>query len=525
MKSRTQILSVKSAIKMGVYGNRDGVIDFDEKEDRELLFWVNDDCDEKGYDWQGVQVEDDEESGSENSGNDKIDCLRDLEDFSRINIEIDKGLSKLNNLSYYFAFENTDSTNPAINLFEGVEDSTNYLFNQEIAENQLKKEKIATISTAEVEITSSKYSFTAGKTHLFLFEGKHKGKGSLVFIIKQNSKVIAKTSVKIVLKKSNDFIQGVHYNLDTKRLENIKQYNPSEEDKSIINSNDILVYIHGYNMVNEWEKIIWAETIFKRLYWLGYKGHVGYFSWRDDTLMKFNKSEISAFKSGEGLNKYIQYLYNQGYKIHILAHSQGNIVMSEALRQMDESGMVSSYVSSQAAVSAGAYDNSLPCYLSPDKIYTPDLLGHYYSGTSSTEEYFHGNNQKVEKRINCYNLNDYAIKGWQSNNGYKPLDLLYSCYYKGNINSYTQSADVFYILTELVDSSIQKTDLFFEGDRYTIFAYGVQSRTLAMGQLEMPECININLAESPYNYQDLLFIITANSSDLIIWKKVFIGKQ
>ena len=38
-------------------------------------------------------------------------------------------------------------------------------------------------------------------------------------------------------------------------------------------TNDFVLFVHGWNM-QHYEKSRWTETMFKRLWWQGYMGHV-----------------------------------------------------------------------------------------------------------------------------------------------------------------------------------------------------------------------------------------------------------
>jgi hypothetical protein len=103
-----------------------------------------------------------------------------------------------------------------------------------------------------------------------------------------------------------------------------------------------------------------APTLFKRLYWAGYKGRFIALRWpnRPDPVT-FNEDEYYAFVSAIPYKNFIESLKNSGSwdSINVFAHSHGNIMVSEAIR-LGQAGMVNNYVLTEAAVPAGCYDTS-----------------------------------------------------------------------------------------------------------------------------------------------------------------------
>jgi hypothetical protein len=112
-----------------------------------------------------------------------------------------------------------------------------------------------------------------------------------------------------------------------------------------------MLFVHGWNMPEYWY-YVFSTKMFKRLWWAGYRGTVASFRWpcREGFWETFNDSEYRAFKYSESLR---QYLSSLGGNVHVLAHSQGNIVASEALRQ---GATAKTYIMMMAAVPAMAYD-------------------------------------------------------------------------------------------------------------------------------------------------------------------------
>lgn len=141
---------------------------------------------------------------------------------------------------------------------------------------------------------------------------------------------------------------------------------------------DTTVFVHGWNVPgevnNDW-KAAFAETMFKRLYWQGYRGEFVSFDWPtfaneegpdwpifgEGANNTYNPSDFQAYRSARALRDILEDYRNPSnlQPLHLLVHSMGNIVASEALRQwavdpITVDPLVSNYVGMQAAVSSGA---------------------------------------------------------------------------------------------------------------------------------------------------------------------------
>ncbi|MDQ3566315.1 MAG: alpha/beta hydrolase [Pseudomonadota bacterium] len=115
-----------------------------------------------------------------------------------------------------------------------------------------------------------------------------------------------------------------------------------------------VVFVHGWN-VDYNSAISFSETLFKRLWWQGYKGRYCSFRWPTLTgASSYNTSEYRGWKYGPALTQYVASLPSD-YRKNVAAHSMGNIVTGSALL----SGMaIENYALMQAAVPAGCYDES-----------------------------------------------------------------------------------------------------------------------------------------------------------------------
>ena len=120
-----------------------------------------------------------------------------------------------------------------------------------------------------------------------------------------------------------------------------------EEDRFFnVEDKQFAMCIHGWNN-NARDKELFAETFYKRMYWQGYQGRVALFSWPCEVVAErgpttfepidqtFNPSEFHSFRSGMALMNLIAEKTSESKyeeRVHVFAHSQGNIAMSEALR-------------------------------------------------------------------------------------------------------------------------------------------------------------------------------------------------
>ncbi len=257
--------------------------------------------------------------------------------------------------------------------------------------------------------------------------------------------------------------------------------------KQTADDNNYILYVHGWNMP-PWEKDAFAETAFKRLYWQGYKGRFGAYQWPNtyhhfsiDGATDYDRGEYSAWLSALPLKNLLTSLHGQsGYNVSVLAHSMGNVVTGEALRiagQAGTSGLVSTYVASQAAVPAHCYDPSLTGstnllnYSGAYFITTPNIYNNWLVAPQSA----------AGARSNFNNANDYALSFWETNQKLKPdgSDALY--YYLG-IDSLDIVDDAFgkWIFFP-IPHPLHLGDATNVQDRYEIMARAAQARSKALG--------------------------------------------
>jgi len=371
--------------EMSVDNNRNGRITFDASDrtsqDQPFIFWINNDCDSGSGD--------DPDGKKPNYSDKVINGIRDLEDFTRIHIDVSGILSDLKKSQIQLAlkFKNTKG-NPAINLWKAMDDQggEGYLTDVNIAQRHLDLTSPGYITSGRGYTIAQKFwdeLANGNKIAHFLFEGAGAGKGELALQVIKDGKVVYETqSVWMDLKDIKAMYERAKATPETIEPPYNVAYphddppepdmgwapdpngHPFEPDWGEETQNrSYIVFVHGWNMSYN-DSLNYAETMFKRLWWRGYKGRFAFFrwptSWNQSTftlaanayLGRYNEGEYIAWKSGSSLRQFVNSL-PAGYARNIAAHSMGNIVVGSALQQ----GMtVANYALLQAAVPACCYD-------------------------------------------------------------------------------------------------------------------------------------------------------------------------
>ena len=444
----------------------------------------------------------------QNWNNSVIDCERDLEDFARLWIST-AGLNdsfKNGQLSLGLKWTDVSSGNPAIRLFKHAEadGGTKYLTDPATAHQQIDQTGPAyglALGTGLVEGSTpfvlpqslfANLSDSAPKTYL-LFEGCKAGKGQLkLVILKPKGDGTYDTigegpGVWMELKEPHEFVErwscgdGDRSDVQSVVRENANSASPAWGTPTTDEEKDYILYVHGYNM-KEFEKQRWIETTFKRLYWLGFKGRVGGFTWPcSQSAPPFDESEEKSWQSATQLMNLLSSLKTAGYRVHVMAHSQGNVVTAEALRQWKAAGntaaLVSTYVASQAAIAAHCYASNvllIPDFedsLSDD--HTPNV---YLSYPATSAPYLATTAMQgaAGRYANFYNISDYALTGnspthpgWEIDQRWKPNQ----GFTYNSVDGFLEStANGFRTLT-------------IPNDRFRIFCYGAEARSKALGTM------------------------------------------
>lgn len=315
------------------------------------------------------------------------------------------------------------------------------------------------------------------------------------------------------------------------------------------NRDKYIVFVHGWRMLNP-ERVSFAETALKRLYWSGYDGKFGFFSWPTDWFYKpsylsqaesaekaladpqnYSRSEAIARRAAPALARWLEQL---GSGVRVFAHSMGNVVVSEALRQFTGTQLMTAYVATQAAEVAGAYDpivrnmdvdlsflpdaipgcSGKPAFevawrclnndngniqdIPPDKYRYTVPNPHDFDAAQWGSHYYNGIAAKAGSIVNFHNFEDAALDAWRLQQVTKPDNDGVpggndSTWEYSTTEDSTQAGFFFdHFLVDppgLVDTANQRQELTWDGPELNgrgnpeILGHIIPGRTLPLGQV------------------------------------------
>ena len=377
---------------IAVDANRDGTIAFSGEardttsQDAPFRFWINNDNDGL-FDFEQEVMD-----GVPDYQDQIIQNRRDLEDFTRLHIHIgalqDAIVSE--QIKVGLKWKNITGT-PAINIYKAADPngSDEYLRDEGAAQDQVSDEHtsaLAVVGGSNAVIlpahfwqglskeNSAKYLILEaageGKGRLLLTfhksDGSEIGEGGEVWLDLLN---IKKMYVRAMGTPVNDIDApwDDNPNLATSFVFDPNGNNfvaPPDEEKTVI------IYVHGIHAPFAGENASYlgnigvAETVFKRLWHVGYKGRLAFFKWPalnpagfffNGTGFEFNQGEYRGWKYGKGLSEFAASMPSD-YQRHVLAHSQGNALVAAAFRNYNLSA--ATWVITQGAIPISCYDDN-----------------------------------------------------------------------------------------------------------------------------------------------------------------------
>jgi len=445
-----------------------------------------------------------------------IPCTRDLEDYFRF---WTPGLAAaMQAMPKSYAVRLSLTGTGGIRIFHAYESNggTNYLFDETTASNQV----VNCLALGVGVLTANNFIYLPIQTNLnehFIFCGTQTGTAQVdLQILDDNLNVIADTAMYLQINDIKQMYERWTVG-DTPTTVPLTNAKLATEDISTpafhytqpqSTNTPYILLVHGWNM-ERWEKDRFAETAYKRLYWQGYQGRFGSFRWPTDfdfggffsgaanqpwnDPRNFDNSESNAWGSATGLLNKLKDL-NAVYPghVHVMAHSMGNVVVGEALRQAGNNQVVNTYIAMQGAVAAHAYDATATTRsLGLLDSATPNCYANYW--TNGAPCYF-ANSAGAGTYVNFFNANDWALNGshWQLNQDLKPDD------------GYSPFIPNFYF------SRGDGTRLNFPANTYEIFAYCDEARCYAIGaQVNVSGVFKkgavyqqVDLGQSPFNFVD-----------------------
>jgi len=354
------VTNVTASVKIRIDSNNDRKLNAEDdlvKTNQAFRFWVNNDHDT--------------DSGDVPDGNDSADnritSVRDLEDFAQMRIEVDAAtLELIRNQGYKLALV---STGPQVNVFlkTSRDASSTYLTDTNAAWEQL--------TPSACDLDNVRVLDTV--TH-YLIEGKSAGTGELrVEIRDPQGGVVTNDAAKIEIKDIKAMypqFRATLWPLTAPFTSAVNEpFNPSNAGFEAVSGrlafnppanedHKVFVFVNGSNE-SRWEATTRAETMFKRLYWQGCNGRFVSFRW--ETLQgpfagavpaHYNLNEWLAWTWGQSLKAFMESSsIPAGYTKNVGAHSLGCTLTASALQR----GMqVSKVVLMQGAIPAGCFDTS-----------------------------------------------------------------------------------------------------------------------------------------------------------------------
>jgi hypothetical protein len=505
------------------------------------LVWANNDYDR----WNGT-TEDDLLTASQPdcdytvAGKRAIPCPRDLEDFARLWVSgVSNTISRLPAGSTVTLSWAGIGSSPTLDLFQAADTNggMGYLTNLTTASNQINTNLCRYVGRlgpgGSIQLNTSAFPNNWAGDH-YIWCG-------VAFGSDQLNLTISNTTDGTVLAQSSQYIQIIDIkqmyerwsvgDMEINTLGIVEPVSPKTNavpaqdnfspgaptipfaysyDPAYDTNDTYIVYVHGWNTPS-WQKDRQAETMYKRLYWQGYQGRFGSFRWPCNYLSlyppyfgNFDLGEWTAWQSGQPFESFLAGL-NSHYpgKVYVLAHSMGNVVTGEALRLATAEGaglIVNTYVASQAALSARAYDNTVPADLTNTYgingggLITPDSEGHYY--TNGAPPYLNGI-AGAAHFVDFYDNADQILGWWVANQHMKPDN---SYYYS---TSFSQHPAGYYQQFGIHPYR----NLLFPTNTYEIFARADQSYSYPLGAetniaTTFPSSLAVNLFLSPYNFQN-----------------------
>lgn len=343
-------------------------------------FWINNDSDKSGMGEDEVSAIDQSGSAEPDSNNEKPESIRDLEDFSRLQIRF---FGDENAMAWIFeklksgdlSAQIRSSGSAKIRVWRHLDDAgtLSYIDGGQAQEiTGLQTIRVAHGTTPELLFQTKiwkdwspgnpKYAVRGISVEHprlnLLFEGVDQGKSQFFAefsFADRDYQATASVWLELLdVRKMFEQVQLVgtnssgseKYSWSSDQFGSFRKPWDEEAGKQI-------AFIHGWNMEKAGTRS-YAETAFKRLWWQNYKGRFSSVYWPTETGgTTYCPSEFIAWKCGEALSDYFDVLKNNGMTVNVMAHSMGNIVVGSALK---EGATIGNYALLNAAIPMECYD-------------------------------------------------------------------------------------------------------------------------------------------------------------------------
>jgi hypothetical protein len=425
-------LAATAGLRLGVDWNGDGLIQTQPgtrvpvdapTAEKPFVFWIThdqDDVETGGESWPIVRPD---------GSTDIKDSSRDLEDFTRLRIEIDDLEHYPNDALLELAWQN--GRGGKINLFRATDPACtrSYLLDKAVGEAQLAEDVLTSEGhvverSFRVRLAALGQADLNGAGFCFLFDVSSAGEDALVAsLLIDGEPVLTSTPVPMDLRHVKTLYQRTtmtwpeeirppwEYTTEQPFVPDLQwRVDPQGHDfePGWYETDDVVVWIYGWlksgEGLYEMATTQAGETVFKRLWHRGYRGRLIFFHWptvKPKYAYGLLESEYRAYKSAPALLDFVATL-PKGKRLHVTAHSLGCVLLTEALKLGLEAEDALLQV---GAIPAAAYDTR-PLLTLPDMadVVTPELpqeggfLG--YIESTKTPAY------------TMYNYADVTFFGW-----------------------------------------------------------------------------------------------------------------
>lgn len=375
-----------AALRVGVDWNGDGLIRTRARDrvpvdaptrDRPFVFWINHDQDdlETGGETHPIERPD--------ASTPRIDSTRDLEDLTRLRIEIDDLSRVPAGAALEFRWTNLDAGQaPAVNLFRAADPACarSHLLDAEAARHQLAEpwgRMLGTVGDAPLRLPLAALGAADldGAGFCLLLEGAAPGEGELrtrlvvgdAFLEEAPALSVQLRHVKSLYVRTTvpwpeEIGPPWSYTREQPPVPDLA-WEPDLQGHAFeapwYETGDHLVWAYGWLRSGPGQReqatTQAGETVFKRLWLRGFRGRLHYFHWpsvKPQLAYGLLESEYRAYKTAPALVDYVHALPREK-RVHVTAHSLGGVLLTEALRL----GLAADSALLQvAAMPAGALD-------------------------------------------------------------------------------------------------------------------------------------------------------------------------
>jgi hypothetical protein len=509
-----------SDIRIGVDWNGDGFIQtqggslvpVDAPTDTQpFVFWVNhdqDDLETGGESWPIARPD---------SGTAVKDSPRDLEDFTRLRLEIDDLDTMPADTMLRLAWV---GGNPAtLNLFRNADPqcSRSYLLDSEMGLAQLTEPYATLVGSIgdgplEIPLSDLGEADLDGAGFCFLFDVTQAGHGRLQATLTTGGQTLVSSDevpvelrhIKTMYQRTTmswpeDLLPPWEYTTESPVVPDLTwRIDPQghDFDAGWWETNDEVIWIYGWlksgEGLYEMATTQAGETIFKRMWHRGYRGRLTFFHWptvKPKYAYGLLESEYRAYKSAPALLDFVSTIDQTKKRLHITAHSLGAVLLTEAIKLGLEA--------EDALLQVGAIPASV--YDTREVLTLPDMAG-VATPWLAEEGGYHGYITDTRTPVYAmYNYADVTFFGWNiAQKQLKPTSKKGGYRYSWEPKAAPGERARLYYKTGLFGSDYRVVT-----DPHEIMAFIAKSKSHAIGaETRVKGHVRrvFDLARSPYNF-------------------------